>query len=173
MEVSRGGEIRPRRNLAGSRSVPRGCGRRRAPHRRGGGALGDPDWQVRAEAAVALARVRDARAILPLVGALGDTRWQVVKAAATALGAQHALGAAPTLVQLLSSLVPDVRRAAATALGDMNAKVAIEPLKRLAGDADVEVKKAASRARPSARSRDRREGFRTIVAIKCEGLNRI
>ncbi|MCC6573435.1 MAG: HEAT repeat domain-containing protein [Planctomycetes bacterium] len=88
-------------------------------------ALGDFSDLVRESAALALARVKDARAVEPLLQATGDRVAVVRRAAAIALGdlitRERAKDAFP-LVDLIEDENPDVQRAAASTLVRVTAK---------------------------------------------------
>ena len=79
--------------------------------------LGDPFWQVRKEAAVALGRLRAPAAVPALVRLLEADVPDLRRVAASALGELRAREAAPALERLrLADADAEVKKAAARAL---------------------------------------------------------
>jgi len=91
--------------------------------------LGDPDANVRWDAAEALGRTGEAAAVDPLIGALADKESAVRNAAAEALGSLGVV-AVQQLSIALSSPNPQQRELAAFALGETKCPAAVTPLAR-------------------------------------------
>ena len=132
------------------------------------------DADVRRDAAFRLEKIRDPRAVEPLIGALADKQWEVRMYAADALGeigdpravepligalnhdaevrghAAHALGKIgdAAVEPLLDALADNSwsREAAADALGSIGDPRAVEPLIGALTDTREEVSEAAARA---------------------------
>jgi len=109
-------------------------------------ALGDEDWRVRMEAAVALGNIGDPRAVEPLIRALGDKDWRVRMEAAVALGNIGDPRAVEPLIQALGDKSGSVRRVAARALGEIGDPRAVEPLTRALRDENQYVRRVAAGA---------------------------
>jgi len=108
-------------------------------------ALRDREPRARQSAAISLARMREERAVRPLLGLLADPDAEVRRSAGAAL-AMLGPAAGPSLVGALGDADPRLRRAAAEVLGVMAHAPAIEPLARLLDDAQPEVRAAAQSA---------------------------
>lgn len=106
------------------------------------GALRDPVWIVREEAATTLAKLQPATALDALLLAMQDEAWQVRLRAARALGRLHDGRALPALVTALDHEAGNLRREAAIALGELGDPQALAPLTARAADPDPEVRKA-------------------------------
>lgn len=106
------------------------------------GALRDPVWIVREEAATTLAKLQPAAALDALLLAMQDEAWQVRLRAARALGRLHDGRALPALVTALDHEAGNLRREAAIALGELGDPQALAPLTARAADPDPEVRKA-------------------------------
>lgn len=92
-------------------------------------ALQDPYYQVRITVADALGRIRDQRALSPLVHLLiGDEEEEVRSRAAHALGELRNPAATEALVRALHDRYPGVRGAAARALGMAGGRQVIDSL---------------------------------------------
>ena len=130
------------------------------------------DKAVRVRAGQALGRLKDARAVEPLMVALGDEDESVGRAAAEALGeigdpralkslagklASGGIFAAATLMSMgtagldelilnLANAISPVRAVCATSLGSSGDKRAIPPLIHLLADQESSVRKEAGRA---------------------------
>ena len=100
------------------------------------GDLDDGDWQVRAEAAMALGEIGDERAVDPLVEALKDDVREVRLNAAWALGETGDERAIDPLVAALNDQVREVRCVVAIALGKIGDERAIGPLKEALKEED-------------------------------------
>lgn len=99
----------------------------------------DPDWQVRRNAAKALALHADPVA-LPAVGqALTDEHWQVRKFALQVLQKTPDPQFLPDLIRALTDEYSDVRRDAAIALGNLGSLDALNALQQALDDPDREV----------------------------------
>lgn len=110
--------------------------------------LDHDDVRVREEAAKALGKTRDTRAVKPLINALKkDAYWDVRKQAAISLGE---IGDPNALKPLLSALKKDannnVQGAAAGALGKIGDRKAVGPLINALGDNNSDVRKEAAKA---------------------------
>ena len=108
--------------------------------------LSAPSPGARSLAALALGRLRDRRAVLPLAGALRDGREVVREAAASALGELGDADAQAALVGALEDEHPTVRYQAAQALGHAGGSGAVYPLIRALGDSTISVRHAAAEA---------------------------
>lgn len=110
---------------------------------------------VRREAAKALGKIGDTRAVEPLIQALRDEDWEVRSGAARALGE---IGDARAVEPLIQTLFKEkdfnpaldvrdfVREEVALALGKIGDARAIEPLIHLLNHKDSNVRKAAKEA---------------------------
>jgi HEAT repeat protein len=105
-----------------------GLSRRGTPSDRVLEVLSDPDPGVRAAAAKAQSRLRDPRALGPLLAALGDQDPTVRAAAAEALGGYKEPRVADALMQGLSDVDRGVRDRAAGSLAVLADPRAVEPL---------------------------------------------
>lgn len=106
-------------------------------------ALGDPQWQVREEAATTLAKLRPPAALPGLLQAMQDEHWQVRLRAARALGRLQDAAALPALTEALAHPAGNLRKEAAIALGELGEVAGVAPLRLAAQDPDPEVRKAA------------------------------
>lgn len=104
----------------------------------------DTDYLVRAQAAVALGKLKDPKAIPYLVTALSDNSNYVRIDSANALGN---IGDPQAIQALTKSLVddpsPHVRRACAKALGNIGTNEPVEALIRAMDDVDLSVSDTA------------------------------
>lgn len=91
-------------------------------------ALGSGSVRTRKNAAWALARVGDGRALLPLIEAMKDSAWQVRASAAAALGEQRDERAIKPLIAALKDDDEHVRWFSAASLGQMQDHDATEAL---------------------------------------------
>ena len=105
--------------------------------------LSNPNAGIRYRTCVALGRLGDARAVVPLTKALKDPEAEVRSWCAFALRAIAASTDSPDLIAALGPLVgalgdkeAEVRGAAAGALGGIVAKKVVEPLTALQKDPD-------------------------------------
>jgi HEAT repeat protein len=118
------------------------------------GALADGNWQVRAESAGVLGRLRLAESIEPLMQAAADPVWQVREKAAQALGTMGARQAIPTLGRCAADPVSNLRKTAIAALGEIGEPAAAAYLEPALEDSDPDVRKIArwalSQLRPGA-----------------------
>jgi len=90
--------------------------------------LKSPNVDLRRNAADALAKFGDPRAIQPLIAALGDSDPQVRADAATGLGSVKSASAVDALIALLNDPDETVRASAVMALGNSHDPRAIAPL---------------------------------------------
>lgn len=108
------------------------------------GALQDPIWRVREEAAATLGKLKLPEAVAPLIQSLPDAYWQVRQLAARALGRLKAVAAVePLVTHALQHEIANLRREASVALGEIGHPSALPALAISAQDADPEVRKTA------------------------------
>jgi HEAT repeat protein len=120
--------------------------------------LTDKEISVRAAAAVALGKIQDEAAVVPLVNLLSGTapgkksktgeNEFVMRAAAESLGQIRSRAAVPALIETLGNqaMAPDVRRSAANALGAIGDAVAVPSLRAVLGAEDPYLSEAAKLA---------------------------
>ncbi|MHB8898516.1 MAG: HEAT repeat domain-containing protein [Thermoguttaceae bacterium] len=111
--------------------------------------LADGNWQVRREAAEALGKAGDLRAVEPLIEVLGnrDGDWSVRAAAARSLGQLGDPRAVAPLAALLNDMNTHVRHAAVVGLGRIGTPETLGPLTTAArSDGDSAVRLAAAEA---------------------------
>ena len=106
------------------------------------GALADPAWQVREEAATTLGKLRAPAARDPLIAALDDDYWQVRLRAVRTLGQIGESSAALAVTALLSHTVSNLRKEAALALGELRDPATLPALRDALADRDPDVRKA-------------------------------
>jgi HEAT repeat protein len=119
--------------------------------------LDDPDWRVRREVAIAIARAADVRAaVVPLVESVEHGDVPRRNAAMEALR-QIGRSVAPVLLSRLSIADAGARRFLVELLADVGDESAVEPLEKLLSDEDANVAHAAaeSLARIAAPSAER------------------
>ena len=110
-------------------------------------ALDNPDAQVRAGAARALGRIKNAAAVQPLIDRLqSDSDPRVRTRVATALGEIRAGSAIPALSAAVADSSTTVRRAVVAALAAMRDDRATEALISALQDSDADVRRRAARA---------------------------
>ena len=118
------------------------------------GALSDENWQVRAESAAVLGRLRLVESIEPLIQAAADPVWQVREKVAQALGTLGARQAIPALGRCAADPVSNLRKSAIAALGEIGDPAAVPHLDSALEDTDPDVRKIArwalSQLRPHA-----------------------
>ncbi len=111
-------------------------------------ALHDPQPRVRRQAASALARLNDPRAVGELIHQIEFHPDLIEDETVEALGELQSSEAVPVLVGLLQSPRSLVRRSAARALGDIGSPNAVQPLIAVASDpSDPYLRRAALQAR--------------------------
>jgi HEAT repeat protein len=110
------------------------------------GDLHDGDWQVRAEAAMALGETGDERAVVPLIEALRDDVREVRLNAAWALGEIGDERATEPLVAALNDQVREVRCVVAIALGKIGDDRAVGPLKEALKEEDLGASEVSAEA---------------------------
>jgi HEAT repeats len=108
--------------------------------------LNDSDSSVRREAAIALGKLNDAKAVEPLIACLNDPESSVRSVAADALGDLKDTKAVEPLIAHLKDSNSIVRFAAADALGNLNDAKAVEPLIACLVDTNSLVWEAAENA---------------------------
>jgi HEAT repeat protein len=111
--------------------------------------LGDPDWQVRRQAAEALGALGDSMAVDPLIEILSDRNgeWSVRAAAARSLGRLGDPRAVEALIAVLNDMNAHVRHMAVIALGQIGTPETVEPLVAAArGDSDGATRFSAAQA---------------------------
>ncbi|RFU45071.1 HEAT repeat domain-containing protein [Paraburkholderia sp. DHOC27] len=106
------------------------------------GALRDPAWQVREEAATTLGKLRAPAARDPLVTTLDDDYWQVRLRAVRALGQLGDISAARAVAPLLTHSISNLRKEAALALGELRDPATLPALRDALDDRDPDVRKA-------------------------------
>ena len=106
------------------------------------GALRDPAWQVREEAATTLGKLRAPTARDPLIAALDDDCWQVRLRAVRALGQTGDIASAPYVASLLTHTISNLRKEAALALGELRDPRTLQALRDALDDRDPDVRKA-------------------------------
>ncbi len=109
-------------------------------------ALDSPDLDVRRDAAEALGRLGNKRAVEPLIKALGDPNFCVREHAAEALGRLGDKRAVEPLIKALGDPDSYVRRDATEALGRLGDKRAVEPLINRLSDSDSNIRSNAAQA---------------------------
>ncbi|MGZ3429969.1 MAG: HEAT repeat domain-containing protein [Polyangia bacterium] len=120
--------------------------------------LGDTDETRAIEAANALGKSSDAKAVEALVGALdAGTTPKVAVAMCAALGAKKDARGVAMLMQYAHHRAPDVRKAALAALALINDKRATAALLAALGDSDAEVRAAAAKGIADRRERTAEE----------------
>jgi HEAT repeat protein len=108
--------------------------------------LGSPNWIVRMHAAKGLGRIRDVRAVAPLIPLLQDKVKAVREDAAKAL-AEIGHAAVPDLIPLLKHSEWLVRLHTVEALGQIKSRSSVEPLLFVMfNDPDVSVREDAARS---------------------------
>ena len=107
-------------------------------------ALSHTDWLVRNNAAWALGRIADRRAVEPLVDRLADERAEVRATAAGSLGRIEDGRATAPLIELLRDIETTVREVAAWALGRLEDQRALQPLVNALRDAASQVRAQAA-----------------------------
>ncbi|HKF36425.1 MAG TPA: HEAT repeat domain-containing protein [Ktedonobacteraceae bacterium] len=107
-------------------------------------ALHDPEWSVRAIAALTLRLGGERVPLEPLLDALGDEDESVRAAAARALGAMGARVPVKALEETLHDDSWRVREAAVLALGELGQRVPVEIFLEAARDSDEEVREAVN-----------------------------
>lgn len=105
--------------------------------------LKDENWQVRAESAGVLARLRISASVQPLIQVAADPVWQVREQAARALGALGSPEAVPALGRCAADPVSNLRKAAIAALGEIGDQTAVPYLAPALEDSDPDVRKIA------------------------------
>lgn len=106
-------------------------------------AVADADWQVRAESASVMGRLRIAAGIGALVQAAEDAHWQVREKAVEALGQLGARKALPALGRCATAEVSNLRKAAVTAIGEIGDAEGRRYLEPALLDSDPDVRKMA------------------------------
>ncbi len=112
-------------------------------------ALQDPIPRVRREAAVALSKLQDRRAVADLIKLIDEHPDLLEEETIEALGMLHDAAALPTLIQTLKNPRSILRRASARALGRLGyaQKEAVEALAQAAADRqDPDLRRAALQA---------------------------
>lgn len=108
------------------------------------GALQDPVWRVREEAAATLGKLKLPEAVTPLIQSLQDAYWQVRQLSARALGRLKAAQAVDALITYaLRHDIANLRKEACVALGEIGHASALSALTVGAQDPDPEVRKMA------------------------------
>lgn len=108
--------------------------------------LDDSEVAVRAYAARALGRQKNARAVGPLVRASADKDWRVRVAAQRSFGTLADSSALPQVLGGLSDPEPYVRETAAQSAALLRSRDALPALRKTIGDKDPAVRLAAARA---------------------------
>lgn len=106
-------------------------------------AIADADWQVRAESASVIGRLKIAGGTTALIQGTQDATWQVREKAVEALGQLGARAALPAIGRCSTDPSSNLRKAAVTAIGeiaDAEGRRYLEPALR---DSDPDVRKMA------------------------------
>ncbi|WP_437556748.1 HEAT repeat domain-containing protein [Acidithiobacillus sulfuriphilus] len=107
--------------------------------------LKDEAWQVRAEAAVTIAKLQAAEASKQLIQLIGaELYWQVIAKALVALGKVKSREAVGAVGNMLFHSESNVRKEAAICLGEIGDPRAIGSLREALMDRDPDVKKLAA-----------------------------
>jgi hypothetical protein len=107
----------------------------------------DPDYLVRAQAALALGKLKNPQAIPLLIKALEDTSQWVRLDAVTALSHTNDASAILPLCKVLKDDVsPDVRRSSARLLGEIGGEIAVPALIQSLDDKDQAVTEISYKA---------------------------
>src|ERR1035437_5475993 len=102
----------------------------------------EKDSGVRHDAALALGKIGDARAVEPFIAALGDQNGLVRWSAAESLGAFGDARAVEPLIAALNDEESGVRDVAVAILGRIGGAQAVEPLRVALGHQQEDVRKA-------------------------------
>ena len=105
--------------------------------------IADADWQVRAESAALLGRLKITAGIGALVRATEDATWQVREKAVEALGLLGARQALPAIGRCAADEVSNLRKAAVTAIGEICDPEGRRYLEPALLDSDPDVRKMA------------------------------
>lgn len=105
--------------------------------------LKDKESDVRSEAAMALGKIKDPRAVEPLIAALKDVNPDVRRIAAEALGEINDARAVEPLIAALRGELGDVQKRAAGSLAKIGAP-AVKPLIATLKDKDPNVRKVVA-----------------------------
>ena len=108
------------------------------------GALQQPEWVARRNAAWALGALDDPRGVAPVTAALQDREPPVRAQAAWALGAMDADSAVQALVAALKDTDDGVRKQAAWALGAIGSRAAVGGLSQALKDSHAQVRHQAA-----------------------------
>jgi HEAT repeat protein len=106
-------------------------------------AVADADWQVRAEGASVIGRLKIASGVGALIQATEDPSWQVREKAVEALGQLRARRALPAIGRCAADEISNLRKAAVTALGEIADTEGRRYLEPALGDSDPDVRKMA------------------------------
>ena len=117
-------------------------------------ALADPQPRVRREAARALARLHDPRAVEALLQGVEAAPDLLEEETIDALGALGDPEAIPALVAALDNPRPLLRRAAARALGRIGGEAVVAPLEKAAAHGDTDLRRAALQGLRQSGARD-------------------
>lgn len=105
--------------------------------------LADPDWQVRAESASMIGRLKITGGIPALVQATHDVSWQVREKAVEALGCLGASIALSAIGRCAADEIGNLRKAAVTAIGEIADAEGRRYLEPALCDSDPDVRKMA------------------------------
>jgi HEAT repeat protein len=106
-------------------------------------AVADSDWQVRAESASVIGRLKIAGGAGALIEAAADASWQVREKAVEALGHLRARKALPAIGRCAADEISNLRKTAVTAIGEIGDPQGRQYLERALLDSDPDVRKMA------------------------------
>jgi HEAT repeat protein len=106
-------------------------------------AVADADWQVRAESASVIGRLKIAGGVSALMQATEDASWQVREKAVEALGQLGARKALPAIGRCAADEISNLRKTAVTAIGEIADPEGRRYLEPALLDSDPDVRKMA------------------------------
>ena len=109
-------------------------------------ALLSPEWETRLNATEALGKMKDKRAVKPLLATLKDEDEYVREGAAWGLGQIRDQSVVPALIAAIKDKDKYVRESAVTSLGDLGDKRAVKPLIQALRDGDESMRRTTEKA---------------------------